>query len=184
MPGHDEQHPPNKCFTDRRVTCQIYFTDGVDITFGKVKRNEDFGLIGTQGDLCGIDAEAQVTAVQIKGFNPLQITLEFFARVFVVAIQPGQPAGRSQFKHIPELFIGKGLVTHKIDLGYPGNCSLSDINQHFDLIAWQIFDFHINTGAVTALPDIFPLQRLADRIEGGALKNLTFGKVILFQAIQ
>src|SRR5690606_1800552 len=123
---------------------------GVDLALADVGGDEDVALVGADRHLGGLDVEVHVAAVEVEVGQLLQVAGELLARVLVVALVPGQPAGDVGFPGPPQQGFGIGFVADDVDVADLRGLALGDGDGDVDAVAVELGHGRADADAVLA----------------------------------
>ena len=155
--GH-QQETTQVLFRQYQVTRKVHRTHGVLLPLGDVGGDIDCFLVRRHGHLGGIDAELQVTAVQVMGGQGFQVPGKLLPGILVVVGEERKPAGGLEFEQVGEILVAVDLVAHHVDML---DCRSRPLI-HVDIDGYPVARLRqylgLDIGIVTPLLDVLTLE--------------------------
>ena len=155
----------------RRIAVALAHVDG-DI---------DLALVRGDGDLGRIDAEIDVTPVEVIRAQALEVARELLFGILVGFGEERDQGGGRQLELLDQIVVVVGLVPDHVDGLDLGRAALLDGDAHRHAIAAQRLDQGFDLDAVLALREVLAPKLLLHAIEDRTIEHLAFREPDRFQ---
>ena len=137
-------------------------------------RDGDVLLVGRNRDLCGLDVELEIAAIEVVSTQGVEVSVELGARVAVVLGVPGQPAAGGQIHQSGQGRLGEHLGTDDADLADARRIAFSHRETDVDAVAIGRGDGRHHLGAVEAARQILALDLLLGPVDQCPVERQAF----------
>ena len=168
----------------RKLADQLHFVHRVRIAFAHVDGDVHLLLVRRNAHLHGTRIELHVAAVLVVRLDLLQISLQLFAGVLVLAANEGKQRWMLEFEFRQQFRVRENGGADEVDVAYAGALALVDVDLHVHTVAGQFLHARFDEGAVAALGEIGAGEFRADSFQRGLFENLAFAQAGLGEALQ